>query len=233
MIELAASAAHVVVADVTAPVLTEADHHHLARVLRLRVGERVTVTDGRGRWQWCAWTGDDLRVEGDGGEVPPSATGIGVAVALLKGDRLDLVVQKLTEIGVDRIIPMAAELCIVRWTPEKAVTQVERLRRIAHEAAMQSRRVHLPVIDDVVGSRDLLVRPGVIPAIPGAPAWPGPLDGATGPITIAVGPEGGWAASEEAVCGPGVGLGDDILRAETAAIAAGVLLAQRRRQRAG
>jgi 16S rRNA (uracil1498-N3)-methyltransferase len=234
VIDLADSAAHVVVDDVAAPVLGDADRHHLSRVLRLRSGERVTVTDGRGAWQWCVWSGEDLRSDGDGGSVPPPAYDIGVALALIKGDRLDWAVQKLTELGVDRILPMAAEHGVVRWTADKARTNVDRLRRIAHEAAMQSRRVRLPIIEDVVPVADVLSRPGVVRADFGgiewseAPASVWAADPAT-PRIVAVGPEGGWSASERSVGGPVVGLGDEVLRAETAAISAGVLLAHTRR----
>ena len=171
MIGLADSAAHVLVGNVSDPVLSEADHHHLARVLRVRAGERVTVTDGHGAWQWCEWTGTGLRVVGDGGVRVLPEPAIGVAVSLIKGDRLDWVVQKLTEVGVDRIQPLVAEHSVVRWTADKARAQVERLRRIAHEASMQSRRVHLPVVDEPVSAAQFLALPGVVRADLGAASW--------------------------------------------------------------
>ena len=123
---------------------------------------------GRGSWRWCRWTGDGIEPDGDATFVAHPMPEIGVALALIKGDRLDWAVQKLTEVGVDRIIPMAAERCVVRWDDTKRVAQVERLRRIAREASMQSRRVWLPVVDDLAPAASVLGR---------ADVWRADLDG--------------------------------------------------------
>lgn len=229
MIELAGSAAHVVVDDITAPELNEADTHHLVRVLRLRNGERVSVTDGRGSYRWCQWSDGLLAADEAIQFVARQLPEVGVAFSIVKGDRLDWIVQKLTELGVDRLVPMAADRCVVQWDEAKARAQVERMRRIAHEASMQSRRVWLPEVEALAAADEVLQRPEVARAdVEGARAPIEPVDGAT---MIAIGPEGGWTARERNLSPRTVTLGSTVLRAETAAIAAGVLLVDRRRQR--
>lgn len=228
MIGLAGSAAHVVVDDLGAPQLSGDDEHHLARVLRLRDGERVSATDGLGAWRWCRWSSGGLEPDGDIGATQRSAPEVGVAFAIVKGDRLDWIVQKLTEIGVDRLIPLAAERCIVRWDADKAAAQTDRMRRIVREAVMQSRRVWVPEVGSLTPAASLLAAPGVLRAdLDGVPL--DTLD-PSAPTVVAVGPEGGWSPTERSTGGPTVTLGNTVLRAETAAIAAGVLLVDRRNQ---
>lgn len=226
MIELARSAAHVVVEDVEVPALDDVDSHHLARVLRLRAGETVTVTDGRGAWRRCDWDGRGVVPVGAVQRVAPERPEIGVAFALVKGDRLDWVVQKLTELGVDRLVPLRTDREVVRWDDAKAAIQVGRMRRIARDAVMQSRRVWAPVVEMPVSASAMFSRPGVARADLGGDD----LDDLGAVTTIAVGPEGGWSEAERSAEVPVVGLGGTVLRAETAAMAAGVLLADRRRR---
>jgi len=227
VIELAGSAAHVVVDHLGAPVLSSEDEHHLRRVLRLRPDERVTATDGQGGWRWCRWTGSALEPDGEVHSVTRVHTEITIAFAIVKGDRLDWIVQKLTEIGVDRLVPLTADRCVVRWDVVKAATQVERLRRIAREASMQSRRVWLPELAPLTEARQFLSEPGTARADFGGVCLGDRSDQA--PIALAIGPEGGWSEVERAQRAPSISLGDTVLRAETAAIAAGVLLVDRRR----
>ncbi|MCU1376655.1 MAG: Ribosomal small subunit methyltransferase, partial [Actinomycetia bacterium] len=140
--------AHVFVADVAAPVLDDDDRHHLERVLRLRDGEAVTVADGRGGWRACVFVaGGSLRPEADVTHVPAPHPPIAVAFALTKGEKPETAVLKLTELGVDRIVPFAAGRSVARWDGDRAAKHVARLRKVAREAAMQSRRAHLPVVD--------------------------------------------------------------------------------------
>ncbi|MGH9280251.1 MAG: RsmE family RNA methyltransferase [Acidimicrobiales bacterium] len=215
--------AHVFVGDPEQPVVDDADRHHLARVLRLRPGDEVTVSDGAGRWRLCRWTGGAVEPTGDPVTEPAPARALTVAFALTKGERPEWVVQKLTELGIDRIVAFRAERSVVRWTPDRAAAQVERWRRIAREAASQSRRVWLPVVEDVTAFADLLARPGaVLASADGGP--PSPDHG-----VVLIGPEGGWSDAELAEASaagvPRVALGPHILRAETAATTAGALLA--------
>lgn len=214
------SSAHVFVDDLDAPALTDDDHRHLARVLRLRPGESVSVSDGAGAWRASTWTAaGTLEPEGEVEHVPRPAPPITVGFAVLKGDRPEWVVQKLTELGVDRIVPLATARTVVRWDEARADRHVERLRRVAREAAMQSRRAWLPEVAELTGFAD-------------AAAWPGAALAESGgaPLSLArpvvlVGPEGGWAPEELDRGLPTVDLGPTVLRAETAAMAAAAVLA--------
>jgi 16S rRNA (uracil1498-N3)-methyltransferase len=215
---VAAARAHVFVADLATPELDDADRHHLARVLRLAPGDEITVSDGAGRWRRCRFGPvlqpiDDVQVEAR--DDPP----VTIAFALTKGTRPEWTVQKLTELGVDAIVPFVAERSVVKWTPERAGASVERWRRIAREAASQSRRAWLPALDDLCTFGDVVHRPGAALAeVAGAPpslAWP----------VVLVGPEGGWSEDEQAAAAalPRVRLGPHVLRSPV------VLVGMRRR----
>jgi len=221
-----AGKAHAFVDDLTTPVIDVADRHHLERVLRLRAGDEITVSDGRGGWRLCR-LGDDIEPVGDvqQDERPdPEST---IAFALVKGERPELVVQKLTEVGVDRIVPFVAERSVVRWDATKRTRQHERLTSVAREAAMQSRRAWLPVVEPVCAFDDVATRPDA--ALAERLGRPPTL---TFP-TVLVGPEGGWTERERAANERTIGLGPNVLRAETAAISAGVLMCGLRSARFG
>jgi 16S rRNA (uracil1498-N3)-methyltransferase len=141
-----------------------------------------------------------------------------LAFAPAKGDRPEWTVQKLTEVGVDRIIPLLAGRSVVQWDGERANRQVERWRRIAREAAMQSRRAWLPEVAALTPFATAAELPSAALAQPGG----GSPDLAL--PTLLVGPEGGWTAEELSSGLPHIGLGPNILRAETAALVAGSLL---------
>ena len=210
------SAAHVLVADVDRPGLDADALHHLSRVLRLRRGQPITVTDGGGRWRAGAFTGVDVEVAGPVQMALRSDPPLTIAVAPPKGDRLEWLVAKCTEVGIDRLVLLEADHSVVRWSADRLERQLERLRRIAVEAAMQSRRVWLPEITAPVSAVDVL--PGLAIAEPdGRPP--------TGADTaIAIGPEGGWSSKELEVAASMVSLGPNVLRVETAAVAAAVLM---------
>jgi 16S rRNA (uracil1498-N3)-methyltransferase len=211
------AAAHVFVADLAAPHLNAEDAHHLERVLRLRPGERVTASDGVGGVVACRFVaGDELELDGVASHEARPEPLITIAFAVVKGDRPEWTVQKLTEVGADRIVPLLTARSVVRWDGDRADKNVERLNRVAQEAAMQSRRSWLPVVERLQSIDEL--DDGVALAQPGGdpPTLDRPL--------VAIGPEGGWAEREMSDR-PTVGLGPTVLRAETAAIAAAVLLA--------
>jgi 16S rRNA (uracil1498-N3)-methyltransferase len=210
------SAAHVLVADVHDPALDEATIHHLCRVLRLREGEAITVTDGAGSWRGGAFVRDHLEPDGEANVEPKPEPLLTLATALPKGERAEWLVQKSTEIGIDRIVLVDAERSVVRWDGDRAARNLDRLRRIAAEAAMQSRRVWLPVIDGVRPVGDVL--DGMAAAEPGGRALR-PSD-----VAIAVGPEGGWSDGELACVGDRISLGPHVLRVETAAVVAATLM---------
>jgi 16S rRNA (uracil1498-N3)-methyltransferase len=212
---------HVLVADVAAPVLVDDDRHHLERVLRIRSGDPITVGDGAGAWRACTY-GDVVEPVSDATHVVLPEPSITVGFALVKGGRPELIVQKLTELGVDRIVPFSAQRSVVRWDEAKAAKNAERLRRVAREAVMQCRRAWLPRIDELTTFAALAREPGVAMA-----------DRTGVPVSlqrpmILVGPEGGWDDDERSVGLPAVRLAGPVLRAETAAIAAATLLCSTR-----
>ena len=207
----------VFVDDLDTPVLDAGDRHHLERVLRVRPGEELTVSDGAGSWRTCRF-GPTLEPVGAIDLEPRPAPQVVVCFALVKGERPEWAVQKLTEVGVDRIVPFVASRSVVRWDGDKAARNAERLRRVAREAAMQSRRVWLPEVADVATFAEIAALPGV--ALAEREGEPPSLDH---PV-VAVGPEGGWAPEELAAGLPRVALGPQVLRAETAAVVAGSLL---------
>lgn len=217
------SGPHVFVDDLAAPELDAGDRHHLERVLRLRPGDELTVSDGAGRWR-AARLGPSLDDLGPIVDVERATPALTVGFSLVKGDRPEWTVQKLTELGVDRIVPLTTDRTVVRWDGAKSARNGERLRRIAREAAMQCRRVWLPVVADVESFDDAVAAADVCVADPGGlpPSLERP--------SILVGPEGGWSDRERARVDASarVALGPHVLRAETAAIAAGTALAMLR-----
>ena len=226
------SVAHVFVDQLDSPSLGDTDEHHLSRVLRLRDGESVTASDGRGGWRACVWADGSLRASGDIVTVAAPVRRIGVAFVPVKGDRNEWSVQKLTEIGVDDIVLLApTRHSVVRWSD--ADKQLRKLRAVAREAAMQSRRVWLPAVSGLVPLVDVLAMPGAAVADPSAPpaalsvppAAPPAAPNLATPSLIVVGPEGGFDEEEIPANVPRVSLGDTILRAETATLVAATLLA--------
>lgn len=248
------AAALVYVTDLEVPQLTPEDAHHLSAVLRLRPGEVVVVSDGAGSYGGCrvTATGGDAGLghasppgsqAAGGGAARPGRRrgrplGIGlqrdsdvittarsepqltVGFSLAKGDRTDWAVAKLTELGVDRIVPLVCERTAVRCSPQAAARQHERLRRIAREASMQSRRVWLPEILEVLTFAEAVARLGGGIAL----AEPGGCSPSLSRPIVLVGPEGGFSPAELTMGRPHVGLGETILRVETAAVAAGTIL---------
>ncbi len=211
---------HVFVDDLEHPELRDDDLHHLTRSLRLRPGDTFTASDGAGSWRVCRLgSGPQSQAEPDGevvfAEAPRPKLTIGFA--LIKGGRPELVVQKLTELGVDAIVPFTAEHSVVRWDADRATRHVERLRRVAREAAMQSRQVRIPDIGQVAEFADLAAQPGAIRAdIEGNPPS---LDHPT----VLIGPEGGWSVTERHQL-DAIRISSSVLRSETAAITTAALL---------
>jgi len=209
---LRGAAAHVLIDEVGTPVLDDAAGHHVFRVLRVRDGEVVTVTDGAGSWRVCRASGGLIEPDGEPQYEAASASPLTIAVTIPKQDRPEWVVQKLTELGVDRVVMLHAERSVVRWEADRAQKHVAKLQRVAREALQQSRRVWLPAIEGPVEAIDLL--PLAVAAEPGG------RELVAADRFIAIGPEGGWSAAELEAASGRVSLGRHVLRVETAALAA-------------
>lgn len=213
------------VADLETPEISDDDRHHLERVLRLRAGETVTASDGRGGVVPCVFgAGASLDPSGPVEREQPRHPSLGIGFALVKGERPEWIVQKLTECGVDRILPFVGGRSVVRWDEAKSQRNLTRLRRVSLEAAMQSRQRWLPVVaplatfDEVVDAAG----DGVTLA---------DLGGSHPDVemsTVLVGPEGGWSVEERETVPLSMTLGPSVLRAETAALAAGIVLTSMR-----
>jgi 16S rRNA (uracil1498-N3)-methyltransferase len=216
---LRASAAHVFVASLDDPILASDDDHHLRRVLRIAAADRITVSDGRGGWFEARVVNDRVVVESPRFiESPPPPSS--VVCAIPKGDRPEWIVQKLTEIGVMSIGFMDCARSVVRWDGDRARRHIERLRRVAREAAMQSRRAWLPTVHDMVSYATAVAAPNC------AVAEPDGADSLDGVEQMLIGPEGGFTADELAAATRRVSLSDHILRVETAALTSAIMLTQ-------
>lgn len=222
---------HAFVADLDRPVLDDDDHRHFERVLRLRPGDRFTISDGAGRWRPARFTATG-RVDPIGPirAVPCVTPAVGVAFALVKAGRPEWVVQKLTELGVDALHPFVADRSVVRWDGAKAATQLDRWKRVAREAAMQCRRCRFPEITPVTPFAVAAARSGACQAdrARGAVAAGGLGPPSLDHPLVLVGPEGGWSDAERDAGLAAVVLGPHVLRTETAAMVAGALLVDRR-----
>jgi 16S rRNA (uracil1498-N3)-methyltransferase len=220
------------------------DAFHLSRVMRMRPGDRIVVCDGNGREATAVLTrvAPD-RAEAEAEELRPSAGEpawtVVIAQSLPKGDKMELIIQKGTEIGAAAFVPFRSERVIVQYDGKQEAKRLERWRRIAKEAAEQAHRGRLPEVSGVASWRELLAsfdkyddvyfcyeRQGGEPSaglrtlvretmsrIPDRPLK----------LLVVVGPEGGFtereAAEAEAAGARPVGLGSRILRTETAALA--------------
>ena len=137
-------------------ILSGPEGRHAATVRRLRPGERADVTDGAGLVAECVVAGS-----ADGGlrltvlnrrQVPFPDPAITVVQAIPKGDRGELAVEEMTEVGVDRIVPWAAARCVPVWRGARGERSLARWRQTAREAAKQSRRVWIPEVTDVASA---------------------------------------------------------------------------------
>ncbi len=207
--------------------------HHAVAVRRLRAGERVALTDGAGSRAEGVVVETDRRrfsVEVDRYEsLPRPEPELVVVQALPKGDRGELAVEVLTEVGVARVVPWAAERSVAVWRGERAAKSLARWRATAREAAKQARRPWHPVVDELVRT------PGIAAVVAGADLAvvlhedaEQPLAALdvppTGRVVVVVGPEGGLTDAElgalrDAGAHP-VRLGAEVLRTSTAGVAA-------------
>lgn len=221
-------------------VLDGAEGRHAARVRRVRVGERVLLSDGAGALVTCEVTAADRDTLScavvERREVPPAVPRLVVVQALAKGDRAEQAVETMTEAGVDEIVPWQAERCVVRWRDDRAARSVQRWRATAAEAAKQSRRAWTPSVPDVLSTAAVLDRlagasfAAVLDADRGEPVVAVDVP-ASGDLVLVVGPEGGVSPAEtDAFAAAGVRflrLGPTVLRSATAGTVAAAALLSR------
>ncbi len=217
---------------------------HAVAVKRARVGESLSLTDGQG----CTAV---VTVSGTGSSsltatvdsvrrTDPEMPRVVVVQAIPKGDRGELAVEMLTEVGVDVIVPWAASRCVSVWRGDKRAKALGRWRATAREAAKQARRAWFPEVRDMVGTEEVvdLLRSTAVPVVlheaASGPIADLPVPG-RGEIVIVVGPEGGISDEELAAFGAvgaePVRLGSSVLRTSTAGVAATAALLARTRWR--
>ncbi|MBV9092575.1 MAG: 16S rRNA (uracil(1498)-N(3))-methyltransferase [Streptosporangiaceae bacterium] len=221
-------------------VLAGAEGRHAAAARRLVPGERVDVADGAGLIAECVVAGP-----GRGGleltvrtrrQLPRPEPLLTVVQAIPKGDRGELAVAELTEVGVDRIVPWAAARCVAVWHGERGLRSLAKWRVTAREAAKQSRRAWIPEVTDVASAAG--VAEAVAKAVravvldPDAPDRLAALrPPASGDLIVIVGPEGGITSAEStaflAAGATARRLGPTVLRTSTAGTAAAAVLLSR------
>jgi 16S rRNA (uracil1498-N3)-methyltransferase len=214
-----------------------AEGRHAVKVRRLRVGEAVDLADGDGvlgHGVVAAAVGDVLTVEVRQLEtLTAPVPRLVVAQALPKGDRGELAVELMTELGVDAIVPWAASRCVTVWSGERGEKARGRWAVHAREAAKQSRRPRVPAIESLATTKALAARDAAILVLheeATAPLTAAELP-AAGEVLLVVGPEGGISAEEltafQDVGGRVCRLGAEVLRTSTAGPAALAVLSLR------
>ncbi|MBM7509970.1 16S rRNA (uracil1498-N3)-methyltransferase [Nocardioides salarius] len=207
--------------------------HHAVAVRRLRVGEQVVLTDGRGRSVVGEVTSTGKRVFAvevvSAERVPEPTPSLTVVQALPKGDRGELAVEVLTEVGVARVVPWAASRSVAVWKGERAAKSLARWRSTAREAAKQARRPWHPEVDALAGTAEVaeLLRGADLAVVLHEDATE-PLSGVAvpprGSVVVVVGPEGGVSPEELAAFTQAgarvVRLGEEVLRTSTAGVVA-------------
>ncbi len=220
--------------------LAGAEGRHASTVRRISAGERVDVTDGAGLLAECvviAVRPDELDLAVlERRHEPEPGCRVVVAQAIIKGDRGELAVQLMTEVGVDVIIPWAAKRCVAAWRPDRQDKSLARWRVTAREAAKQSRRARFPEVTGQVQQEQLLDRVrGAALACVLEPGVPGALADvelpAGGDIVLVVGPEGGITPAELAgltsAGAVAARLGPHVLRGSSAGAVAAALVLSR------
>ena len=229
--------------DETSASITGEQAAHLIRVLRGQTGTECDMVAGDRLWRAviAGIQGDTVRfallfeVEAE------PALPVTLLLAVFKFDRMEWMIEKATELGAERFIPVSARRS-EKHLVQAAAGRVERWRRIAREAAKQSRRSDVPAVDDLLPLKDAVRLRGPEPCLRlllaeqersttllAALQSALILGGKKPKVQLAIGPEGGWTTEEESLfAGEGwqsVTLGQRILRAETAGIAATAVLA--------
>ncbi|MGZ4494328.1 MAG: 16S rRNA (uracil(1498)-N(3))-methyltransferase [Nocardioides sp.] len=238
---------HEALAGLTAGASVELDGdeaRHAVVVKRIRVGEQVALTDGAGTTATVtvvATSKSSLTATVDSVvSSEPEMPRVVVVQAIPKGDRGELAVEMLTEVGVDVVVPWAASRSVAVWKGDRAAKALAKWRSTAREAAKQARRSWFPEVTEMVGTDEVvaLLRDASVPVVlheaASGPIADLPVPG-RGEIVIVVGPEGGISDEELAafarVGAEPVRLGSSVLRTSTAGVAATAALLARTRWR--
>ena len=220
-------------------VLDGDEGRHAARVRRLTVGEDVLVADGLGGLLECTV----LEVVPEGlrltvrsvSTVPVPRPRLVVVQALPKGDRAELAVEVLTELGADEIVPWSASRSITRWDGPRGAKALDKWRRTAREAAKQCRRPRLPIVHDLASTAQVAARlaagtaAGLVLHEDADVALSSVVLPDAAEVVLVVGPEGGVSPEELAAFSAAsvVRLGDEVMRTSTAGAAALAVLSVR------
>ena len=220
-------------------VVVEGDEaRHAVVVRRIRVGEQVVLVDGAGVSATCSVVATSKSALHTSvlsiSESPRPTPTVTVVQAIPKGDRAELAVEVLTEIGVDRIVPWAAARSVGVWRGERASKSLTKWRSTAREAGKQSRRSWLPEVTEMASTADvaaLVEAAGLAVVLHESASEPlagVSLDG-IGSIVVVVGPEGGITDDELLSFGAAhvVRMGQPVLRTSTAGVAAVAALLSR------
>lgn len=143
--------------------IAEEDRHHIVKVMRMQIGDQIICVDPEGKQAICALAeitdtsvvADVVQWKDEVTELPISIT---IASGLPKGDKLELIVQKGTELGAHQFLPFSAARSVVKWDEKKAAKKIDRWQKISKEAAEQSHRAFLPEVMIPVSFKELLTR---------------------------------------------------------------------------
>lgn len=218
--------------------LSGEEGRHAVVVRRIRVGERIVLTDGAGTAATCsvdatAKASLTARVL-DVSVVPREEPLVTVVQAIPKGDRGELAVEMMTEVGVDRIVPWTASRCVAVWRGDRVEKSLGKWRATSREAAKQARRSWFPSVTGVAATADvadLLAAAdlGVVLHEAAASSLAALAVPASGSVVVVVGPEGGLTDEELGAFSSAhvVRLGSSVLRTSTAGVAAVAALLSR------
>lgn len=209
--------------------------HHILEVMRLKKLDRVTTFDGMGR-EYTGFIADikgrSLIIEITGRRIPATRDSAEVTLiqAITKKDKIDYIIEKATELGVRRIVPVITERTIPRWSAVKKAAQVSRWRKIVREASRQCGRADVPEVTDIKEFRAAVKDLGSagLAMIAALSDDAGPVKDVitglkTGAVTVAIGPEGDFTADEIDTAKKAgfrvIDLGPRVLKSDTAGLA--------------